>query len=189
VGLPGSRRINLGRFLAGQHQESSLDVGVVLAWRWALWTVFEAFQAVLAETMAPDKDGAYGQIHLLRDRGVGLTVGDTQDDLGTIRVLLGRCARGHAALQFGAFGGQQTNTSTTGSATGHVQRCFGCFVLHPGHLYMNSIPTSTNRTWYWWSNAHSSAQRSGLGRNMRKFSEVVPILREGAYSAVTHPTG
>src|SRR5438128_2337440 len=25
VSLPGSRRINLGRFLAGQHQESSLD--------------------------------------------------------------------------------------------------------------------------------------------------------------------
>src|SRR5712671_160050 len=61
VGLPGSRRINLGRFLAGQHQESSLDVGVVLAWRWALWTVFKAVQALLGEAMAPDKDRAYGQ--------------------------------------------------------------------------------------------------------------------------------
>src|SRR5256886_10493764 len=27
VGLPGSRRINLGRFLAGQHEQSSLDIG------------------------------------------------------------------------------------------------------------------------------------------------------------------
>src|SRR5438270_6256517 len=49
VGLPRSRRINLGRFLAGQHQESCLDIGVVLAWRWAFWTVFEAVQAVLGE--------------------------------------------------------------------------------------------------------------------------------------------
>src|SRR6266853_6786032 len=56
VGLPGSRRINLGRFLAGQDQESSLDVGVVLArWR-ALWMVFEAVQALLGEAMAPDED-------------------------------------------------------------------------------------------------------------------------------------
>src|SRR6266567_1119420 len=120
VGLPGTSRINFRRFLAGQHQESSLDVGVVLAWRWALGTVFEAVQALLGEAMAPDKDRAYGQIHVARDRGVGLTGGDTQDDLGTIRVLLGRCARGHAALQFGASGGQQTNTSTTGSGTRHV---------------------------------------------------------------------
>ena len=121
VSLPGSRRINLGRFLAGQHQESRLDVGVVLARRWALWTVFEAVQALLGEAMAPDKDRAYGQTHVLRDGGVGLTSGDTQDDLGTIRVLLGRGAGGHAALQFGAFGGQQTNTSTTGSGTRHCE--------------------------------------------------------------------
>src|SRR5438067_3685492 len=58
VGLPGPRRINLGRFLAGQHQQSSLDVGVVLARRWALGTVFEAVQAVLGEAMAPDQDRA-----------------------------------------------------------------------------------------------------------------------------------
>src|SRR5207244_11465196 len=95
VGLPGSRRINLGRFLAGQHQESSLDVGVVLArWR-ALWMVFEAVQALLGEAMAPDEDRAYGQTHVLRDGGVGLTGGDTQDDLGTIRVLLGKIGRAH----------------------------------------------------------------------------------------------
>src|SRR2546428_4081992 len=117
VGLPGSRRINLGRFLARQHQESSLDVGVVLAWWWALWTVFDAVQALLGEAMAPDKDRAYGQTHVVRDGGIGLAGGDTQDALGTIRVLLGRCAGGHAALKFGAFGGQQTNTSTTGSGT------------------------------------------------------------------------
>ena len=105
VGLPSPRRINLGRFLAGQDQESSLDVGVVLAWRWALGTVFEAVQALLGEAMAPDKDRAYGQTHVVRDPGIGLTGGDTQDDLGAIRVLLGRCAGDHAALQFGAFGG------------------------------------------------------------------------------------
>src|SRR5438067_12111509 len=98
VGLPGSRQINLRRFLAGQHQQSSLDVGVVLAWRWALWTVFEAVHAVLGEAMAPDKDRAYGQTHVVRDRGVGLTDGDTQHDLGTIGVVLGRGAGGHAVL-------------------------------------------------------------------------------------------
>ena len=65
---PATRRVDLGRFLAGQHQESSLDVGVVLAWRWALRTVFEAVQAVLGEAMAPDKDRADGQPHVLRDR-------------------------------------------------------------------------------------------------------------------------
>src|SRR6266851_5169418 len=148
VGLPSSRRINLGRFLAGQHQESCLDIGVVLAWRWALGTVFEAVQAVLSKAMAPDKDRAYGQTHLLCDRGVGLTGGDTQNDLGTIRVLLGRGAGRHAALQFGAFGGQQTNTSTTGSGTRHVRGSFRFFPLQPAHLRMNSIPTSTNRIGY-----------------------------------------
>src|ERR1700730_12419073 len=37
VGLPSSGRIDLGRFLTGQHQQSSLDVGVILARWWALW--------------------------------------------------------------------------------------------------------------------------------------------------------
>src|SRR6266567_3491205 len=92
VGLPGTRRINFRRFLAGQHQESSLDIGVVLARRWALGTVFEAVQALLGEAMAPDKDRAYGQTHVVRDRGIGLASGDPQHDLGTIGVLLGRCA-------------------------------------------------------------------------------------------------
>ena len=146
VSLAGTRRINLGRCLAGQHEKSSLDVGVVLAWRWALWTVFEAVQASLGEAMAPDKDRAYGQTHVVRDRRVSLTGGDTQDDLGTIGVLLGRGAGGHAALQFGAFGGQQTNTSTTGSGTRHGRESFRFFPLQPACLRMNSIPTSTNST-------------------------------------------
>src|ERR1700694_142022 len=137
MGLPGPRRINLGRFLAGQHQESRLDVGVVLAWRWALWAVFETVQTLLGEAMAPDKDRAYGQTHVVRNRGVGLTDGDTQDDLGTIGVLLGRCAGGHAALQFGAFGGQQANTSTTGSGTRHARGNFRFFPLQPGRLRRN----------------------------------------------------
>src|SRR6266702_21716 len=148
VGLPGSRRINLGRFLARQHQESSLDVGVVLAWRWAVWTVFKAVQALLGEAMAPHKDRADGQTHVVRDRAVGLTGGDTQDDLGTIGVLLGRGAGGHAALQFSAFGGQQMNTSTTGSGTRHVRGSFRYFPLQPARLRMNSTPTSINRTGY-----------------------------------------
>src|SRR5437899_5164503 len=47
VGLPGTRRIDLCRFLAGQHQEPSLDVGVVLArWR-ALRTVLESIETAL----------------------------------------------------------------------------------------------------------------------------------------------
>jgi hypothetical protein len=33
VGLTRSAGVDLGRFLARQHQESSLDVGVVLTWR------------------------------------------------------------------------------------------------------------------------------------------------------------
>src|SRR5579859_2432993 len=148
VGLPASGRINLGRFLAGQHQESSLDVGVVLARRWALWTIFETVQTSLNEAMAPDKDRTHRQSHLLRNGGVGLIGGDTQDNLGAIRVLLGRGAGGHAALEFGAFGGQQTNTSAAGSGTGHVQGSFRYFPLQPARLHMNSIPTSTNRKGY-----------------------------------------
>src|SRR6266581_1594192 len=141
VGLPGPRRIDLGGFLAGQHQQPGLDVGMVLTrWR-TLRTVFEAVQAVLGEAMAPDKGRAHGQTHVVRDRGVGLTGGDTQDDLGTIRVLLGRGAGGHAALQFSAFGGQQMNTSTTGSGTRHVRGSFRYFPLQPARLRMNSTPT------------------------------------------------
>jgi len=149
VSLPGPRRIDFGRFLAGQHQEPSLGVVMLLArWR-ALRTVLESIETVLSEAMAPDKDRAYGQTHVLRDRRVGLTGGDTQDDLGTIRVLLGRCTCGHAALQFGAFGGQQTNTSTTWSGTRYVRVSFRCFSLQPARLGMNSTPTSTNRTEYY----------------------------------------
>src|SRR5919204_5477578 len=144
VGLPGSRRIHLGRLLAGQHQESSLDVGVVLAWRWTLRTVFETGQALLDEAMAPHEDGTHGETHLARDGGVGLTVGDAQDDLGTIGGLLGGGTSSHDALQLSALGGRQTNARTTGSGTRHVRRCFPCFRLQPAHLRMNSIPTSIN---------------------------------------------
>src|SRR5216683_4940609 len=76
VGLPGSRRINLGWFLAGKHQEASLDVGVVLAWRWALWTVLEAGQALFREAVPPYEDGADSQTHLAGDGRVSLTLGD-----------------------------------------------------------------------------------------------------------------
>jgi hypothetical protein len=75
VGLPGSRRINLGWFLAGQHEQSSLDVSVVQTWRWALGMVREAIQALLGEPMAPRKGDAHGQTHLLRNGGVGLIGG------------------------------------------------------------------------------------------------------------------
>ena len=148
VGLAATRRIDLRRFLTGQHQQPRLDLSVVLARRWTLGSVLEAVQAVLGEAMAPDKDRADGQTHILRDRSVSLTAGDTQDDLGPIGVLLGGCAGGYAALQFGAFGGQQTNTSTTRSGTRHVRGSFRCFPLQPARSRINSKPSSTSRMGY-----------------------------------------
>jgi hypothetical protein len=148
VGLPSACRIDLGRFLTSQDQESSLDIGVVLAWRWTLGTVLEASQALLGEAMAPHEDGTDGQTHLARDGGVGLTVGNAQNDLGTVGGLLGGSTGGHDTLQFSAFGGQQTNASATGSGTGHARRCFRSFRLQPAHLHINSIPTSINRIGY-----------------------------------------
>jgi hypothetical protein len=74
--------------------------------------------------VAPDEDGADRKPHFLGDGRVGLTVGDTQDDLGTIRGLLGGGPGGHDALQFSAFGGRQTDTSTTGLERG---MCAGAF--------------------------------------------------------------
>src|SRR5215211_5451445 len=71
VGLPGPSRIDLGRFLAGQHQESSLDVGVVPARRRALRPVLESVEAVLSELMAPQPDCSLSQDQLLGDAGVG----------------------------------------------------------------------------------------------------------------------
>ena len=44
MGLPAPRRIDLGWFLARQHQEARLDVGVVLARRRALRAVLESIQ-------------------------------------------------------------------------------------------------------------------------------------------------
>src|SRR4051794_20849196 len=149
VGLPASRRIDLGRFLACQHQEPRLDVGVVLARRWALGTVLETGQALFREAVPPHEDGADSQTHLVGDGRVGLTLGDAQDDLGTIGGLLGRGTRRHETLQFGPFGGQQTNTSTTRSGTRHVRGSFRCFPLQPELSHVNSMPTSINRTRYY----------------------------------------
>ena len=86
---PARRRIDLGRFLAGQHQQSRLDVGVVLAWRRTLGTILEAIQALLRETMAPQPDGADRQTQVLGDGAIGLAVRGAQDDLGTVGILLG----------------------------------------------------------------------------------------------------
>src|SRR5207237_483835 len=141
----------VGSTSAGFWHASTRSRPWMSAWyrrRWALETVLESSKALLYEPMAPHKDAAHCQAHLLRDGGIGLTGGDTQDDLGTIRVLLRRCAGGHAAFQFGAFGGQQTNTSTTRSGTRHGRGNFRCFRLQPAHLRMNSIPTSIDRTAY-----------------------------------------
>jgi len=76
VSLPSSRRIDLGGFLACQDQQPSLDIGVICTRRWALGTVLEAGQALFGEAVAPDKDSPHGQTHLVRDCGIGLTVGD-----------------------------------------------------------------------------------------------------------------
>ena len=54
-----------------------------------------------------------GQTHVLGNRGIGLTGGDTQDDLRAVGILLGRSAGGHAALQFRALGRQQPNSTAT----------------------------------------------------------------------------
>ena len=97
VGLPTSRRVDLGRFLAGQHEEPRLDLGVVRARGWALGMVFEPLQAVLGEAMPPQEDGALGQPHVSGDGGIGLSAGDTQNDLGTIGVLLVEVRAAHGA--------------------------------------------------------------------------------------------
>ena len=68
VGLPGSRRIHLAGLLAGQHQQSRLDVGVVLAWGWTRGPVLEAVQPPLGEAVAPHEDGPHGQPQVVRDR-------------------------------------------------------------------------------------------------------------------------
>src|SRR5215207_66278 len=148
VGLPSTRRIDLGRFLAGQHQQPGLDVGMVLTWGRTLETVVESVQALLGEPMPPQPDGTYRQTHVLRDGSIGLTRGDPQNDLGTIGVLLGRCTGGHAALQLSVLGGKQTNSSTTGSGTRHVRGCFRCFRSQPATLRVYSRRSSINRTGY-----------------------------------------
>src|SRR5437764_836623 len=88
VGLPGPCRIDFCRFLAGQHEEPSLGVGMVLArWR-ALGTVLESIETVLSEAMAPQPDRPLSQCKILRDAGVGLPARDPQNDLRTVGILL-----------------------------------------------------------------------------------------------------
>src|SRR5207245_5397607 len=88
VGLAGAGRVDLGWLLTGQDQQSGLDVGMVLTrWR-TLGTVFESVQALRGEAVTPQPDGALRQTHVLGDGGIGLTFGDTQDDLGAIGILL-----------------------------------------------------------------------------------------------------
>jgi hypothetical protein len=98
--------IDLRRFLARQHQQPGLDLGVVLAWRRALGPILEAVQTALGEAVAPQEDGAFGQTHGVGDRHVGLAGGHPQDDLGPIGGLLSRSTGGQDALQFSALGGR-----------------------------------------------------------------------------------
>src|SRR5207244_4386617 len=110
VGLTGTGRVDLGWLLTGQDQQPGLDVGGIQTGRWTLGAVFEAVQALLGEAVTPEPDGPLGQTHVLGDGRIGLTRGDTQDDLGAIGILLGGSAGGYATLQFSALGRQQPNS-------------------------------------------------------------------------------
>ncbi|MDQ6669674.1 MAG: hypothetical protein M3069_02755 [Chloroflexota bacterium] len=68
---------------------------------------------MLGKPVAPEADGAFGETQVLGDGGICLTRGDTHDDLGTIGILLGGSAGGHATLQFRALGRQQPNATAT----------------------------------------------------------------------------
>src|SRR5437016_2626973 len=120
VGLADTGRVDLGWLLTGQHQQPGLDVGGIQTGRRTLGTVFEAAQAARGEAVAPQEDGAFGQTHLLGNGGVGLTRGDTQDDLSAVGILLGGGAGGHAPLQFRALGGQQPNSTATRFGSRHA---------------------------------------------------------------------
>src|SRR5215471_3291188 len=89
MGLPSSRGIHVGGFLASQDQQPRLHVGLVLAWRRAFGAILEAVESMLSEAMAPQPDRPLRQTHLLGNAGVGLTLGHTQNDLRAIRGLLG----------------------------------------------------------------------------------------------------
>jgi hypothetical protein len=80
------------------------------------------------------------------DAGIGLTGSGEEDDLGTIGILLRAGAGRHAALQFGALGGQQPNPAAT--LFGHASNCFRCCRSQPGMARIDSFSASTNRTRY-----------------------------------------
>jgi hypothetical protein len=143
VGLPGTRWIELGRFLTGQHQQSSLDVGVVLARRRTLRTILESIEAVPSETMTPQPDRPLSQREVLRDAGVGLTARHPQNDLRTVGILLRTGAGSHATLQLGAFSPDQPDSSST--LLGHLQPCLWSFPLQPAGVGPHEFPTRINQ--------------------------------------------
>src|SRR4051812_39621974 len=126
VGLSSSAGINLRRLLASQDQKSGLDVSVVLAWWWTFGMVLQAIQPLLGETMAPQPDGADRQAQVLSDGAIGLAGSGTQDDLGTVGILLGCGAGSDTALQFGALRRHQPNASN-----GEVWTCEQGFLVLP----------------------------------------------------------
>src|SRR3954447_8999023 len=146
VGLSSSAGINLRRLLASQDQKSGLDVSVVLAWRWTFGMVLQAIQPLLGETMAPQPDGADRQAQVLSDGAIGLAGSGTQDDLGTVGILLGCGAGSDTALQFGALRRQQPNAST--ARFGHASRAFWSCPSQPAALRLYSRCASINRQGY-----------------------------------------
>jgi len=127
VRLASPRRIDLGGFLAGQHQQpwpgSRRGIGVA----GTLGTVVEVIQALLSEPMAPHEDGPHGQTHLLRDGSVGLTSDDTRNEFGTIGGLLSGGTGGHDTFQFCAFCGHQRIRVRRGLERGMRNAAFGVF--------------------------------------------------------------
>src|SRR5579859_7377404 len=99
VRLASTAWIDLCRFPAVQHQQSSLDVGVVPPRRRALRTVLESIESVLSKAMAPQPDRPLRNNEILSDTGVGLAIGDPQNDLRAVGVLLRTGACCHATLQ------------------------------------------------------------------------------------------
>src|SRR3954447_11143043 len=122
VGLSSSAGINLRRLLASQDQKSGLDVSVVLAWRWTFGMVLQAIQPLLGETMAPQPDGADRQAQVLSDGAIGLAGSGTQDDLGTVGILLGGGAGTDTSLRSAPRGRREPNASTT--RFGQASRAF-----------------------------------------------------------------
>src|SRR5262249_41752628 len=114
--------------------------------RRTLGTILEAIQALLGETTAPQPDGADRQTQVLGKGAIGLAVGGAQDDLGTVGILLGGGAGSHTALQFGALGRQQPNSSAT--RFGHANDCFRCCPSQPAALRMYSRCDSISRKGY-----------------------------------------